>query len=168
MKKKYPLTSADLKEYIQQWVCNYDKRLSTHFDLDIKSDHFGNERLLSIEGCTVKVSMNDSSSYLQFHSHFSVDIRQDMPTTNAHIMNMIDNMNLNNQEISRCTVWEATDECYNQYCFSVTIYFLSYVSFKHSITIDRMVSTSGHGKNIVDSINACDKRYLYDRDTGSR
>ena len=104
--------------------------------------------------------MNDSSSYLQFHSHFSVVIRQDMPTTNAHIMNMIDNMNLNNQEISRCTVWEATDECYNQYCFSVTIYFLSYVSFKHSITIDRMVSTSGHGKNIVDSINACDKRYL--------
>ena len=104
--------------------------------------------------------MNDSSSCLQFHSLFSVDIRQDMHTTNAHIMNMIDNMKLNNQVISGCTVWESTDECYKQYRFGATSYFLSYVSSKHSITIDRMVSTSGHGKDIVDGINACDKRYL--------
>ena len=43
-------------------VWDYAERLSAHFDLEIQSDHFGNERSLLIEGCSVEVSMNNSFS----------------------------------------------------------------------------------------------------------
>ena len=103
--------------------------------------------------------MNNSSSCLQFHSHFSDNRRQDVSTTNAH-MKMIDNLKLNNQDISGCTVWESTDWCSEQYCCSLTLYFLSYVCYKHNLIIYRMIGAPCHGKDIVDGINICDKRYL--------
>ena len=90
---------------------DYVERLSAHFDLENWSDHFGNGRSLSIEGCNVEVSMNNSISRLQFHSHFSDDSRQDSSTTNAHMMKMMGKLKLNNQKISECTVWESTDGC---------------------------------------------------------
>ena len=124
-------------------VRGYDERLSAHFDLEIQSDHFGNGRSLSIEGCSVEVSMNNSVSRLRFRSHFSDDSRQDVSTTNAHMMKMMDKLKLNNQEISRCTVRESTDEYSKQYCCGSALYFLSYISFKYKIIINRMIDTPG-------------------------
>ena len=43
------------------------------------------------------------------------------------------------------------------WCYSL---FLSYVSAKYTIIVDRMIGTPGHGKDIVDVINVCDKRHL--------
>ena len=85
-------------------VRDYTERLSAHFDLEMQSDHFGNGRSLSIEDYSVEVCMNNSISCLRFHPHFSNDSRQYASTTNAHMMKMIVNLNLNNQEISGCTV----------------------------------------------------------------
>ena len=31
----------------------------------------------------------------------------------------------------------------------------------HSIIIDRVISAPGHGKEVVDGLNAIDKRYMY-------
>ena len=77
-------------------IRDYAERLSAHFDLDIHSNHFGNGRSLSIEGCSVEVSINNSIYRLQYHSNFYNDSRQDTSTTNAHMMKMMDNMKLNN------------------------------------------------------------------------
>ena len=86
----------------------YSERLSDHFDLEIQSNHFGNQRSLSIEGCSVDVSMNSSISRLPFYSHFSDDTRQYASITNAHMMKVIDKLKLENQELSGCTDWEST------------------------------------------------------------
>ena len=141
-------------------VRHYAERLSAHFELEIQSDHFSNGRSLSIEGCSVEVSMNNSISRLQFYSHFSDNNRQDTSTTNAHMMKIMDNLKINNQEIGECTVWESTDGCSKQYCCGSALHLLSYISFKYKIIIDRMIGAAGHGKDIVDGINAIDKRYL--------
>ena len=42
----------------------------------------------------------------------------------------------------------------------ITLYFLSYVSSKSNITIGYIFGAPGHGKDIVDGINARDKGYL--------
>ena len=73
---------------------------------------------------------------------------------------MIVSLKLNNQEISECTVRESTNRYSKQYRCGTTLYVLSYVSSKYKITIDRMIGTPGHGKDVVDSTNVCDKRYL--------
>ena len=141
-------------------VRDYAERLSASFDLEIQSNHFGNGRSLSIEGCSVELSMNNSISRLQIHSHFSDDSRQDGSSTNPRMMKMMDQLKLNNQEISGCTVWKSTDGCSKQYRCGSALYFLSYISIKYKMIIDRMIGAPGHGKDLVDGINAIDTRYL--------
>ena len=141
-------------------VRDYSERLSDHFDLEIQSDHFGNERSPSIEGCSVDVSMNSSISRLQFHLHFSDDTRQYASITNAHMMKMIDKLKLENQELSGCTDWESTDGCSKQYHCGSILYLLSYISLKKKIIKDCMIGAPGYGKYLVDGINVYDKRYL--------
>ena len=85
-------------------IRDYAEQLSARFYLENQSDHFGNGRSLSTEGCSVEISMNNSISRLQFHSHFSDDNIQDTSTTNAHMMKMINKLKLNNHDISRYTV----------------------------------------------------------------
>ena len=72
-------------------VRDYTERFSAHFNLETHSDHFGNGRSLSIEGCSVEVYINDSSSCLQLTS------RQDASTTNANMMKIIDNLKQKNK-----------------------------------------------------------------------
>ena len=43
------------------------------------------------------------------------------------------------------------------------MYFLSLLSSNFNINIDRMIGAPGHGKDIVDTINTCDKRYLKEK-----
>ena len=43
----------------------------------------------------------------------------------------------------------------------VLLYFLTMVSTKFNIIVDRVIGTFGHGKCVVDGINVCDKRYLW-------
>ena len=38
--------------------------------------------------------------------------------------------------------------------------FLSIISTNFNIIVDRMIGAPGHGKDVVDGINACDKRFL--------
>ena len=42
------------------------------------------------------------------------------------------------------------------YCFI----FLSMISTNFNIIVDRMIGAPGHEKDVVDGINACDKRYF--------
>ena len=39
-------------------------------------------------------------------------------------------------------------------------YFVSIISTKFNIIVDRMIGAPGHGKDVIDGINAGDKRYI--------
>ena len=68
-------------------------------------------------------------------------------------MKMIENLKLNDQNLSDYTVCESTDGGSNQYFCGTTLYFLSYISSKYDITIYRMISAPSHRKNIIDGIS---------------
>ena len=144
-------------------VRDYAERLSAHFNLEVQSDHFGNGRSLSIEGNNLQYIDEDHVEHSEFHSHLSDDCRQDASTTHAHMTSMLEELKKGNKLKPKCTIWESTDGCCKQYRCGASLYFLSLLSSNFNINIDRMIGAPGHGKDIVDAINACDKRYLKEK-----
>ena len=59
------------------------------------------------------------------------------------------------------TLWEETDGCAKQYRCATAMYLLSLISVRFNIVIDRAVEAPGHGKDIVDGLNATDKAVLF-------
>ena len=59
------------------------------------------------------------------------------------------------------TIWENTDGCAEQYICDTALYLMSVLSQRHSIIFDRDISALGHGKEVVDGLNAIEKRYMY-------
>ena len=41
-----------------------------------------------------------------------------------------------------------------------TLYYLSYIASKYGIKMDRYIFVHGHGKDVLDGLNAVDKHYL--------
>eukprot|EP00957_Ditylum_brightwellii_P034289 2600559-Ditylum_brightwellii.AAC.1 len=54
---------------------------------------------------------------------------------------------------------EETDGCAKQYRRASAINVLRMLSMKYNIFIDRAVGAQGHGKDIVDGLNAVDKSF---------
>ena len=65
------------------------KRISTNFNLEVPSRHFGKRRNLSIERCNVKIMHEHLNSVLEFYSHFSDNNRHNISTVHAHIFFML-------------------------------------------------------------------------------
>ena len=59
------------------------------------------------------------------------------------------------------TIWENTDGCAEQYICATALYLMSVLSQSHSIIFDQDIIALGHGKEVVEGINAIDKRYMY-------
>ena len=57
-------------------------------------------------------------------------------------------------------VWEDTDGCAKQYMCDLAIYLTTVLSSSYGIITDRTINEPGHGMNVVDGLNATDKRYL--------
>eukprot|EP00957_Ditylum_brightwellii_P003690 279735-Ditylum_brightwellii.AAC.1 len=55
---------------------------------------------------------------------------------------------------------EDTDSCSKQYRSASLLYRITTISMKYGIVIDREVGAPGYGKDVVDGLNAVDKRYL--------
>ena len=73
-------------------VRDYAERLSAHFNLEIQSDHFGNGRSLSIEGCNIQYIDEDHEKNSEFHSYLSDDSRQDASTIHAHMISILNEL----------------------------------------------------------------------------
>ena len=58
------------------------------------------------------------------------------------------------------TVWEDTDGCAKKYRCALTIYLMTVLSSSYGIIMDHAMNPPGHGKNVVDGLNATDKHYL--------
>ena len=59
------------------------------------------------------------------------------------------------------TIWENTDGFAGQYRCSSALYLMSGMSQCYSIIIDRGISATAHGKEVVYGLNAVYKRYIY-------
>ena len=63
-------------------------------------------------------------------------------------------------KLNESTLQEEIDGCVNQYRCSFAVYFMVIFSLMTLETIIyRTIGAPGHGKDIVDCINAIDKRY---------
>ena len=59
------------------------------------------------------------------------------------------------------TIWENTDGCAEQYICASALYLMSVLSQCQSIIFDLGTGAPGHGKEVVDGLNAIVKRYIY-------
>ena len=55
---------------------------------------------------------------------------------------------------------ENTDECAKKYICATALYLLSMLSNSYNIVIDRIIWSLGHGKYVVDGLNATDNFFL--------
>ena len=76
-------------------IRDYVERMSSNFNLEIQSKHFGIGRSLSIEGCIIEIADKDLNDTCKLYSHFSDDSRQDTYTTNAYMIFMIEKLKNN-------------------------------------------------------------------------
>ena len=74
------------------YVRDYAERLSAHFNLEVQSDHFGNGRPLSIEGCSIQYIDEDHEEHSMLYSHLLDDSRQDASITHAHMISMLNEL----------------------------------------------------------------------------
>ena len=149
---------------------DYAERLVKQLDGEIQSDHFGDNPSLSIEGCTLQYHMdpnanldgnNHSQLPFDFHSHFSDYSKQDAATTFEHFCAMFKLHEEVHGKIPRNSVFlEHTDGCAKQYRSGNALFLLNVIALKYHIVIDRAIGAPGHGKSIIDGLNAVDKHYL--------
>eukprot|EP00957_Ditylum_brightwellii_P164463 12521079-Ditylum_brightwellii.AAC.1 len=55
---------------------------------------------------------------------------------------------------------EDTDVCSKQYRSASSLYLNSKICMKYGMVIDHAVGAPGHGKDVVDGLNAVDKMFL--------
>ena len=58
------------------------------------------------------------------------------------------------------TIWENTDGCAEYYRCVIALYLMSMLSQALFGNIDRVISVSGHGRELVDGLNFVGKRFL--------
>ena len=61
------------------------------------------------------------------------------------------------------TVWEDTDGCANQYMRALDKYLMTVLSSSYDIIMDRAINAPGYVNNVVDGINATEKRHLKEK-----
>jgi hypothetical protein len=152
---------------------DYADRLTAKFNLEAQSDHFGNDRDLSIEGSAVEFhtvsSLVEYQQSLDFskleqrkemHSHFSDNSKQDAPTTYEHMEVLVNHLQAENVFKEGSWMLDNTDGCSKQYRCGTALYLLALLAVTYGIVVDRAIGAPGHGKNDVDGYNAVDKQFL--------
>jgi hypothetical protein len=157
---------------------DYAEKFGFEPDGQLQGEYFSNNRSLSMEGCCLEHFLHtdnvrdtfsetphdyvpdDSDVSKVFHSHLSDCAFQNACTTTQHVTLMLD-VHFGTSRMKRFgTMWDQTDGCSAQYRCSKAFYLLSYLSVTYSISIDRAIDAPGHGKDVVDGLNATLKRFL--------
>ena len=91
----------------------------------------------------------------------SDDSSQDSAATADNSQRLLRHLQSNKKIIlGVSTLMESTDGCAASYCYSNALFLLCSVACSQNFVIDRAVSAQGHGKGVVDGLNAVDKRFL--------
>ena len=122
-------TAFKLCELFQDVLCrrDYAERVVASFANQIKSEYYGGNRSVSIEGIALEhlsaapqADINSTSPsrprHAVFYSFLSGDRKPDAATTTAHSKRLISL--LKNKQVlttSLSTIWENTDGCAEQY-----------------------------------------------------
>ena len=120
------------------------------------------EHFSALPKADIKLSTISRQPHAVFHSFLSGDSKPDAATNTAKIKQIISL--LKNQQLlttSLSKIWKNTDGCAEQYRCASVLYLMSVMSQTYSIIIDCGISAPGHGKEVVDGLNAVDKRYIY-------
>lgn len=154
-------------------IRDYAERLKAAFNGEIQTTHFGNNRDLSMEGCAVKhvpqetvesldegQKPSEDDIAINFHSHLSDESAQDAFTTHDHMKTCISDVREDGFMKSGSTLWDNTDGCMKQYRSANVMFLLWAFAWTYNIIIDRAIGAPGHGKDVVDGLNATDKRHL--------
>jgi hypothetical protein len=154
---------------------DYAERLTFEFTQEIMSQHFGDSRDMSLEGSTARtfkaediesfqqgllVELTQSDTTMDFHSHFSDDNLQNAAASHCHMRVLIEHLRKNGRFLKGHTMFDNTDGCAKQYRCATAIHLLSMLAVEFNMAINRSVGAPGHGKDLVDGLNACDKQYL--------
>ena len=97
-----------------------------------------------------------------FYSFLFDDSKKDVATTTAHskhLISFLKEKKMTTTSLSK--IWENPDGCAKQYRCASAMYLMSDMSQCYSIIIDRGISAPGHGKEVMDGINAVNKRCIY-------
>jgi hypothetical protein len=154
---------------------NYADAIQQEKDKEIQSDHFGYVPACSIEGVCVWSPVPSSVEEfekgfiekdaivrtMQFHSHLSDMSKQDASTTHAHLVCLLTKICVTGEVRTKTTtILDHSDGCSKQYQCGTALYLLSVLSSQFGITFDRMIGAPGHGKDVVDALNATTKKHL--------
>ena len=145
---------------------DYAERMKKEIDNEIQSEHFGHHVSLSIEGCTMEHHIkntlsNTYSTNMDFHSHMADDSNQDAASTHVHMCTILDHYLARFKSFPQdCVMLDHTDGCAKQYRCGNALFFLCVLSHKYKIVVDRAIAAPGHGKSIIDGLNAVDKTHL--------
>ena len=107
--------------------CDYAERVIARFANQIKSEYYGGNKSVSIEGIALEhfsaapqADINSSTlsrpRHAVFHSFLSDDSKQDAATTTSHsklLIELLNNKQLLTTSLSK--IWENTDGCVEQY-----------------------------------------------------
>ena len=147
---------------------DFTEALTIRHNQEIQLAHFGGGIQVSIEGFTVyypdpndPVPCSSNPRTCDFHSFLSDDTTQLASTVYFHMNLLI--VKLFEQGILKNggRILGSTDGCGKQYKCVTAIHFMSILSVKHGIVIDRAIGCPGHGKCLVDAINGVDKNTIY-------
>ena len=110
----------------------------------------------------IKSSTISRQRHAVFHYFLSDNSKQDAATTTAHrkrLISLLKDKKLLTTSLTK--IWENTDGCDEQYICASAIYLMSLMSKTYSIIINWGISAPGHGKEVIDGLNAVDKHYIY-------
>jgi hypothetical protein len=113
--------------------------------MEIQSEHYGQGRDLSIEGNVVQFfPVGAKQTKTHFYSFLKDSKIQNAATTDKYMDRLI--KILKKKNVLKDRLYETTDGCGAQYRSATALWFLSSLSAKHNIVIDRSYGALGHGK----------------------
>ena len=95
-----------------------------------------------------------------FHSHLSDSKIQNAGSTYKHMNVLLHYMKEKGVLKIGGNLYCNCDGAAKQYRCANALYYLSYLATKYNISIERAICAPGHGKDVVDGLNAVDKHYL--------
>jgi hypothetical protein len=116
---------------------DYAERLLMKFHMEMQSEHFGQGRDMSIEENVVKFfPVGATQTKTHFYSFLKDSKMQNAATTDKRMDRLI--KILKEKNVLKDRLYETTDGCGAQYRSATALWFLSTLSAKHNIVIDRL------------------------------
>ena len=113
-----------------------------------------------VEYFPISVYPGSNEEKSEYHSCISDDNKQDSYDSRSRVFRLLKNLFDSVILVSGIsTVWEDTDGCSKPCMCALYIYLMNVLSYSYVIIMDRAINALGHGKNVVDGINATHKYY---------